>query len=67
MWIFNQKYPEYYINTWDASWYQIKGMLREYFSEELREFSELYKQLADRMRPLVVELGFLYDYPFEAD
>lgn len=57
---FNQNHPEYHINTWDAGWYQIKGLLKEYDPEGLKQFNELYKQLEDRMRPLVYELGFLY-------
>ena len=59
---FNQIHPEYYINTWDAGWYQIKGMCKEYpeLKKELDTFSTLYKALEDRMRPLVYELGFLY-------
>lgn len=57
---FNQDYPEYNINTWDAGWYQIKGMLKIYMPEELKNFIQLYKILEDRMRPLVYELGFLY-------
>ena len=57
---FNEEHPEYHINTWDAGWYQIKGMLKEYMPEELKEFNILYKQFEDRMRPLVYELGFLY-------
>lgn len=57
---FNEKHPEYHINTWDAGWYQIKGMLKEYMSNELKEFNNMYKALEDRMRPLVYELGFLY-------
>lgn len=57
---FNQEHPEYHINTWDAGWYQIKGMLKQYDSEGLKQFNELYKKLEDRMRPLVYELGFLY-------
>lgn len=57
---FNQEHPEYHINTWDAGWYQIKGMLKQYDPEGLKQFNELYKQLEDRMRPLVYELGFLY-------
>lgn len=59
---FNQKHPEYHINTWDAGWYQIKGMCNEYpeLKKDLEEFSELYKAFEDRMRPLVYELGFLY-------
>ena len=60
---FNQKHPEYQINTWDAGWYQIKGMCKEYteLKKELEEFNALYKALEDRMRPLVYELGFLYE------
>lgn len=57
---FNQEHPEYHINTWDAGWYQIKGMLKQYDPEGLKQFNELYKKLEDRMRPLVYELGFLY-------
>ena len=57
---FNQKHPEYHINTWDAGWYQIKGLLKEYDKQGLEEFNKLYKQFEDRMRPLVYELGFLY-------
>ena len=56
---FNEEHPEYQINTWDAGWYQIKGMLKEYMLDELKEFNEMYKSLGDRMRPLVYELGFL--------
>lgn len=61
--LFNQEHPEYHINTWDAGWYQIKGLLKAYMPEELKIFNELYKEFENRMRPLVVELGFLYDYP----
>lgn len=57
--MFNEDHPEYHINSWDAGWYQIKGILKEYMPEELKEFSGLYKALGDRMRPLVYELGFL--------
>lgn len=57
---FNIEHPEYHINTWDAGWYQIKGLLKEYNPEGLKQFNNLYKQLEDRMRHLVYELGFLY-------
>lgn len=61
--LFAQEHPEYHIETWDAGWYQIKGLLKEYMPDQLKEFNQLYKSFEDRMRPLVVELGFLYDYP----
>ena len=57
---YNAKHPEYHINTWDAGWYQIKAVVKEYLPERLKQFTDLYKQLEDRMRPLVYELGFLY-------
>lgn len=57
---FNETNPEYHINTWDASWYQIKGLCKEYAPDDLKEFIKLYKAFEDRMRPLVYELGFLY-------
>lgn len=58
--LFNIDRPEYQINNWDAGWYQIKGLLKEYHPEELSKFNNLYKALEDRMRPLVYELGYLY-------
>ena len=58
--LFAQTNPEYHVETWDAGWYQIKGLLKEYMKDELKEFNELYKLFEDRLRPLVYELGFLY-------
>lgn len=57
---FAEKHPEYHINTWDAGWYQIKAIAKEYCKEDLVKFNELYAQFSDRLRPLVYELGFLY-------
>jgi len=57
---FGQEHPKYHINTWDAGWYQIKGLLKAYLPEGLKEFNILYKKFEDRMRPLVYELGYLY-------
>lgn len=57
--LFNEEHPEYQILNWDCGWYQIKGMLKEFMPNELKEFNELFKALADKMRPMVYELGFL--------
>ncbi len=57
--LFNQEHPEYQIMNWDCGWYQVKAVLKEYFADDLKEFQELYKTLADKMRPMVYELGFL--------
>jgi len=57
----NQEHPEYQILNWDCGWYQIKAVVKQYMPKEYEIFYELYKQLADKMRPLVYELGFLID------
>ena len=57
--LFNEEHPEYQINNWDCGWYQIKALAKEYTKEDLEEFKEIYKTLADKMRPMVYELGFL--------
>lgn len=57
--LFNEEHPEYQINNWDCGWYQVKALAKDYAPADLKEFSELYKKLADKMRPMVYELGFL--------
>ena len=64
---FNLLKPEYQINNWDCGLYQIKGLLNwivennkdEDIKEKYDEFKEAYKELGDKMRPMVYELGFL--------
>jgi hypothetical protein len=48
-----------HLNSWDAGYAQLKLVWKEYFPEEFKEFRQLYKNLEDRMRPLIYELGFL--------
>lgn len=57
--LFNEEHENYQINNWDASYYQMKPLWKEYAKEDFEEFKELYKKLADKMRPMVYELGFL--------
>ena len=57
--MFNESHPEYQINNWDAGWYQIKALLKEFMPNELKTFRTLYKQLGDKIRQQVYELGFL--------
>ena len=56
---FHSAHPEYQVNTWDAGWYQIKAIVKEYLPEELKKFNELYKRFEDRMRKGVYKFGFL--------
>lgn len=57
--LFDESHPEYQINNWDCGWYQLKALLKEFMPNELKEFRALYKQLADKMRPMIYELDFL--------
>ena len=54
--VFNEEHPEYQVNNFDCGWYQIKAMATK---EELKEFKVLFDRLADKMHPMVYELGFL--------
>ena len=57
--VFNEDNENYQIMNFDCGWYQIKGMLMEYMPNELKQFNDLHKKLAEKMRPLVYEVGFL--------
>ena len=57
--LFDEAHPEYQINNWDCGWYQIKALAKEYMPEDFEQFKVLYKKLADKMRPVVYEVGFL--------
>jgi hypothetical protein len=50
---------ENHLDSWDAGYAQLKLVWKEYFSDDFKEFRQLYKNMEDRMRPLVYELGFL--------
>jgi hypothetical protein len=50
---------ENHLDSWDAGYAQLKLVWKEYFQEDFQEFRQLYKNLENRMRPLVYELGFL--------
>ncbi len=55
----NEEHPNYNLQSWDAGWYQIKLIMKEYFKDELKEFSAKYKAFEDRMREGVYEFEFL--------
>ena len=50
---------ENHLKSWDSGYAQLKLIWKEYYADEFKEFRQLYKNLEDRMRPLVYELGFL--------
>lgn len=57
--VVSENNPEYHLDSWDAGYAQLKLVWRDYFKDEFKTFREKYKELEDRMRPLVYELGFL--------
>jgi len=57
--VYNEEHPEYQVNNWDAGFYQLKAICKEYCPELLKEFNEVFKKLSEKMKPMVYELGFL--------
>ena len=57
--LFAEDNPNYQISNWDAGFYQLKALWKQYLPDDFSEFKSLYKALADKMRPMVYELGFL--------
>lgn len=47
------------INNWDCGYYQLKMLWKEYMPKELAKFRALYSKLADKMRPMMYELGLV--------
>lgn len=58
--LWDDEHPEYQTTKcWDAGYYQLKGIWKEYLPKEFEEFKQLYKALSSKMLPMVYELGFL--------
>lgn len=58
--LFADEHPEYQLEKcWDAGFYQLKAIWREYMKDDFEEFKKLYKVLSDKMRPMVYSIGFL--------
>lgn len=61
----HRRHPEYHLNAWDAGYAQLKRVwddqakVDENFKARYNDFKLAYKQLAEELRPLVYELGFL--------
>lgn len=57
--LLHQEHPEYHLNAWDAGWYQIKLILKQFLPDRLKEFTKIYKEFENRMREGVYKFGFL--------
>lgn len=50
---------ENHLNAWDSGYSQLKIIWKEYFQDDFVIFRQLYKNLENRLKPLVYEIGFL--------
>ena len=57
--LFESDHPNHHIHTWDAGYYQLKDLWKEYLPEDFKIFRSLFKQFENELRPLVCQLGFL--------
>ena len=56
---FNNDHPELHLMCWDAGYYQLRPLWKQYYPDRLKEFRSLYKKLASKLRKQVYELGIL--------
>lgn len=52
-------YPEYYLESWDAGWFQIKQVNRQYPAKEYVRFQESFNLLRDKINKQVYDLKML--------
>lgn len=58
--LFADEHPEYQLEKcWDAGFYQLKAIWKEYMKDDFEKFKKSYKALSDKMRPMVYSIGFL--------
>ena len=58
--LFSEEHPEYQLDKcWDAGFYQLKALWKEYMKDEFDDFRKLYNDFSDCLRPQVYEFGFL--------
>ena len=62
---YHDENPKYHLNSFDASWAQLKPMLKEHYKEDYDKFIKLYKDFEDYLRPGVYQFGFLLNNPDE--
>lgn len=56
--VYHEAHPQYYLNTWDASWVQIKQMVKDLNSQLLGVFSEKFKAYELELLELSADLKF---------
>lgn len=53
------EHPEWQVGTWDAGYYQVVRLAKQFLPDSLKAFRSLYKAFEDRMRDGVYSFGFL--------
>lgn len=57
--IMSDSNTDLHLDSWDAGYSQLKHVWKVYYPEEFEIFRKKYKELENRLKPLVYELGFL--------
>ena len=50
---------DYQVTNWDAGWYQIKQLVKQYFPEEFKAFNKMTKDFGEELKPLIYQIGML--------
>jgi len=56
---FHRRYPEFQVLNWDASFYQIRQIVKDNNIKDFAELNGLYREFEDSIRELVYDAGFL--------
>jgi len=56
---FSEKRPDLLVNNWDAGYYQLRPMWKEYMPDDLKKFRSLYKELGKKLKKQVYILQIL--------
>ena len=57
--IMNEDEPSLYLNAWDAGWFQIKQVNKQFPSSNYQEFTEKFSKLKQKIANNVYKLGML--------
>lgn len=54
-------YPEFYLQAWDAGWFQIKQIQKKFNTDNYARFQDAFASLKDKLEQNTYKLGMLLD------